>query len=74
MLRREDPVRYLDFSRAVTAEVTEATYAEWRRPGSTCAGALVWTLQDLLPGPGWGVIDSTGLPKPVWHGMRRAPA
>lgn len=71
-LRREDPARYLDFSRAVTAEVSEAAFAEWRRPGSTCAGALVWTLQDLLPGPGWGVIDSTGLPKPVWHGLRRA--
>jgi beta-mannosidase len=71
-LRREDPARYLDFSRAVTAEVTEATYAEWRQPGSTCAGAMVWTLQDLLPGAGWGVIDSTGLPKPVWHGLRRA--
>lgn len=71
-LRREDPMRYLDFSRAVTAEVTEAAYAEWRRPGSPCRGALVWTLQDLLPGPGWGVIDATGLPKPVWHAMRRA--
>ncbi|MCB1445094.1 MAG: glycoside hydrolase family 2 protein [Rhizobiaceae bacterium] len=71
-LRREDPSRYLDLSRAATVEVTETTYAEWRRPGSTCRGALVWTLQDLLPGPGWGVIDSTGLPKPVWHGLRRA--
>ncbi|MBX9454939.1 MAG: glycoside hydrolase family 2 protein [Rhizobium sp.] len=71
-LRREDPARYLDFSRAVTAEVSESVYAEWRRPGSTSAGGLVWTLQDLLPGPGWGVIDSTGLPKPVWHGLRRA--
>jgi beta-mannosidase len=71
-LRREDSVRYLDFSRAVTAEVVEATYAEWRRPGSGTSGALVWTLQDLLPGAGWGVIDSTGLPKPVWHGLRRA--
>lgn len=71
-LRREDPESYLAYSRAVTVEVTEATYAEWRRPGSTCSGALVWTLQDLLPGPGWGIIDSTGLPKPVWHGMRRA--
>ena len=71
-LRREDPARYLDFSRAATAEVTEAAYAEWRRPGSTCRGALVWTLQDLLPGPGWGVIDSIGVPKPVWHALRRA--
>lgn len=71
-LRREDPVRYLDFSRATTVEVVEAAFAEWRRPGSPTSGALVWTLQDLLPGAGWGVIDSTGLPKPVWHGMRRA--
>lgn len=71
-LRREDPGRYLDMSRAVTAEISEATYNEWRRPGSSCRGALVWTLQDLLPGAGWGVIDATGLPKPVWHGLRRA--
>lgn len=71
-LRREDPEFYLDLSRAVTGEVLEATYGEWRRSGSGCNGALVWTLQDLMPGPGWGVIDSTGLPKPVWHAMRRA--
>jgi beta-mannosidase len=71
-LRREDPELYLDLSRAVTGEVAEATYAEWRRVGSDCNGALVWTLQDLLPGPGWGVIDSTGEPKPVWYGLRRA--
>jgi beta-mannosidase len=71
-LRREDPDLYLDLSRAVTGEVVEATYAEWRRTGSGCNGALVWTLQDLLPGPGWGVIDSTGEPKPVWYALRRA--
>lgn len=71
-LRREDPEFYLDISRVVTGEVLEATYAEWRRVGSGCHGALVWTLQDLLPGPGWGVIDSTGEPKPVWYAMRRA--
>ncbi|MET0748192.1 MAG: glycoside hydrolase family 2 protein [Rhizobium sp.] len=71
-LRREDPEFYLDLSRAVTGEVLEATYAEWRRKNSCCNGALVWTLQDLLPGPGWGVIDSTGAPKPVWYAMRRA--
>ncbi len=71
-LRRENPARYLDLSRAVTGEVVEATFAEWRRSGSSCHGALVWTLQDLLPGAGWGVIDSTGLPKPVYHALRRA--
>ncbi|AIC29428.1 glycoside hydrolase family 2 protein [Rhizobium etli bv. mimosae str. IE4771] len=71
-LRREDQERYLDLSRAVTGEVIEETFAEWRRKGSACNGALVWTLQDLMPGPGWGVIDSTGEPKPVWYAMRRA--
>lgn len=71
-LRRENPERYLDLSRAVTGEVLTETFAEWRRKGSNCNGALVWTLQDILPGPGWGVVDSTGEPKPVWFAMRRA--
>ncbi len=71
-LRREDPVRYLDFSRAVTGEVSEAVFAEWRRVGSICRGGLVWTLRDLLPGAGWGVIDATGEPKPVYYALARA--
>lgn len=71
-LRREDPERYLDFSRAVTGEVSEAVFAEWRRVGSSCRGGLVWTMKDFLPGAGWGVIDSTGEPKPVYHALARA--
>lgn len=70
-LRRENPARYLDLSRAVTGEVAIETFSEWRRSGSTCNGALLWTLQDLLPGPGWGLIDATGAPKPVWHALKR---
>lgn len=72
MLRREDPARYLDLSRAVTGEVSEAVFAEWRRLGSPCQGGLVWTFKDLMPGPGWGVMDSTGEAKPVWHALKRA--
>jgi beta-mannosidase len=71
-LRREDLALWRDASRAVSAEVMEATFAEWRREGSTCNGALVWTLQDLIPGAGWGAIDSTGLPKPAYYGLKRA--
>jgi beta-mannosidase len=71
-LRREDWARWLDLSRAVSVEVLETIFAEWRRVGSSCHGALVWTFQDLIPGAGWGVIDSTGHPKPAWYGLKRA--
>ncbi|SMF32419.1 beta-mannosidase [Xaviernesmea oryzae] len=71
-LCRTDFERYLALSRAVTGEVMEATFAEWRRPGSTCNGALVFTFQDVMPGPGWGVIGGDGQPKPAWHALRRA--
>lgn len=71
-LRREDPALHLDLSRAVTGLVMEATFAEWRRGRSPTRGALVWTLMDLLPGAGWGLIDSTGRPKPAWYAVKRA--
>ena len=68
-LRYEDPERYLDLSRAVVAEVMTEVFSEWRRHGSSCAGGIVWQLQDLRPGAGWGVIDSLGAPKSAWHGL-----
>jgi beta-mannosidase len=71
-VRREDPALHLDVSRAVTGLVMEATFAEWRRGRSPTRGALVWTLSDLVPGAGWGVIDSTGRPKPAWYALKRA--
>lgn len=58
--------------RAAVAQAMEATIAEWRRVGSSCAGALVWMLKDFMPGAGWGVIDSGGAPKLAWHALRRA--
>ncbi|MCC2612699.1 glycoside hydrolase family 2 protein [Neorhizobium petrolearium] len=71
-LRCDDFDRYLALSRAVTGEVMEATFAEWRRPGSTCDGALIFTFQDVMRGPGWGVVGADGKPKPAWHALKRA--
>lgn len=71
-LRDGDPARYLDIGRAAPAEVMEAVFAEWRRPGSRCAGGLVWFLNDLAPGAGWGVIDAAGEPKSTYFALKRA--
>ena len=71
-LRRDDPERFLSLARATSAEVMEATFAEWRREGSRTRGALVWFLRDLIAGAGWGVIDSTGAPKAAYWGLKRA--
>jgi beta-mannosidase len=70
-LRRDDPDAYLKVARATVAELMTAVFAEWRRPGSTCGGGLVWMLQDVWPGAGWGLIDSLGRPKSAWHALRQ---
>ncbi|HEY1908297.1 MAG TPA: hypothetical protein VGG91_19760, partial [Myxococcaceae bacterium] len=70
-MRWAAPERALAFGRLTTAEVMASAISEWRRHGSRCAGALVWFLRDLWPGAGWGVIDSTGLPKAAYWGLRR---
>ncbi|GLR80332.1 glycoside hydrolase family 2 protein (plasmid) [Azospirillum oryzae] len=79
-LRYEDPDRYRRLSRAVTGEVMQAVFDEWRRTGSTCAGGLVWQWRDPWPsgdwgggwGAGWGVVAADGTPKPAWHALKRA--
>lgn len=71
-LRSVDPERYYALSRAVTGEVMLRTFAEWRRPGSGCGGALVWFFKDLRPGAGWGLLDSEGRPKQAYWALRRA--
>ena len=70
--RYADHDRYLALSRVVTGELMADAFAEWRRPGSTCRGALVWHLRDLWAGAGWGLVDDAGLPKACWYILRRA--
>jgi len=70
-LRSTEPDRYLALGRITTGEVMEAAFAEWRRTGSSCRGALVWFLRDLVPGAGWGVLDADGSPKAAYHYLRR---
>jgi beta-mannosidase len=73
-LRATDPDRYLALGRAATGEVMARTFAEWRRAGSHCRGALVWFARDLAPGAGWGLVAADGTPKPCWWYVRRACA
>jgi beta-mannosidase len=74
LLRSVDPERYRACSRVVTGEVMAATLGEWRRGRSACTGALLWTLNDILPGAGWGVLDSRGRPKAAYWYVSRALA
>ncbi|KWZ40708.1 beta-mannosidase [Burkholderia savannae] len=70
-LRSCDPARYLTLSRAIVADLIAQTLSEWRRVGSSCAGALVWQFQDVMPGAGWGLVDAHGRPKSAWHALKR---
>lgn len=73
-LRYGDPERALDLARAAVCECMRAVFSEWRRPGSACAGGLVLSLRDLLPGAGWGLVDALGRPKAPWYVLRRVLA
>jgi beta-mannosidase len=70
-VRYGDPERYLELSRVASGEAMLRTFSEWRRPGSTCRGGLVWFYRDFWPGAGWGVVDATGLPKAAYWHLRR---
>ena len=71
-LRDSNPQRYLDLGRATLSHLFEQSLAEWRRTESSCNGALVFTARDLVIGPGWGMIDATGVPKSSYYGAARS--
>jgi beta-mannosidase len=71
-LRHADHDRYLALGRFAVAHAMEASFAEWRRPGSSCGGALLLFLRDLWAGAGWGALDEQGGAKSCWHALHRA--
>ncbi|MEX2048852.1 MAG: glycoside hydrolase family 2 protein [Gemmatimonadota bacterium] len=71
-LRSDDLERYLALSRVVSGEAMAYAFAEWRRAGDPCGGALTWFWNDFRPGAGWGVVDSDGVPKAAYYHLRRA--
>jgi beta-mannosidase len=70
-LRSFDTNRYLQLSRVASGEMMAQTFAEWRSGHSQNRGGLVWFFKDLWPGAGWGIVDSTGLPKAAYYYLRR---
>jgi beta-mannosidase len=70
-LRYSDHERYLTLSRMATGEVMAASFAEWRRPGSSCHGAMILMLRDLWAGAGWGLVDDAGVPKACYHYLKQ---
>jgi beta-mannosidase len=70
-LRATDVDRYFELSRAASGHAMAGAMTEWRRSGSVCRGALVWTLRDLWPGAGWGIFDALGRPKAAYYFLKR---
>lgn len=70
-LRFQDNARYLELSRISSGVAMSMTMSRWRAAESRCNGALVWTLNDVAPGSGWGLIDHLGRPKAAWYQLRR---
>lgn len=73
-LRHVGHERYLELSRMLTGEILADVFGEWRRAASSCGGALVLWLHDLLPGAGWGLLDSRGRAKVAYHHLKRVLA
>ncbi|MEH6793310.1 MAG: glycoside hydrolase family 2 protein [Rhodococcus sp. (in: high G+C Gram-positive bacteria)] len=74
LIRRDDAELYLDYGRAAIVEAFTEALGHWRRASSGCAGALVLTLRDSVPGAGWGIVDTAGVPKAPFYALARASA
>jgi beta-mannosidase len=63
--------RYLELARVSTGRVMAHVFGIWRRADDPCEGGVVFTLRDVMPGPGWGLISNTGIPKSSYYFLKR---
>lgn len=70
-LRSTDAENFFALSRIVSGEIMSQVFSEWRSSYSRCGGGLVWFYKDLLPGAGWGVVDSDNNPKAAYYFLKR---
>jgi beta-mannosidase len=61
----------MELSRVVPGEMMAQAFAEWRSCHSHNRGALIWFYKDLWPAAGWGIVDSSGMPKATWYFLKR---
>jgi beta-mannosidase len=59
------------WARHTTAHVFYEAQTHFRDPATECRGSLVWTLRDLEPGSGWGIVDCRGRPKAGYFALKR---
>jgi beta-mannosidase len=52
-----------DLRRAAVVEAMTAVLSAWRSPRHACAGAVILSARDVVPGSGWGLLDAAGRPK-----------
>ena len=50
----------------------EIAGTEWLRSRERCAGVVIWQLNDCWPVMSWAAVDSSGIEKPLWFGLRRS--
>ncbi len=50
----------------------EVAGTEWLRSRERCAGVVIWQINDCWPVLSWSAIDSAGIEKPMWYGLRRS--
>ncbi|XOV81710.1 MAG: hypothetical protein ACFHXK_12610 [bacterium] len=71
-LKESDIRRYRQLCSLAVGEVMYALQTGWRAKGIRCNGSLVISLNDVIAGNGWGLIDSQDRPKTPFYYVKRA--